>query len=378
MAERRRHGDRSAAADRREPVASGLSPIQWRGTSAALQEADDQFRAGLVRLPKGPPLDGPLYGPLLVVVARVLALLRVGLECLGRIGGFLVFLGLRGDIVEIDRLAIVQVVNRVDATVGPLFDRTFGLVFLLRGFLAAAESLWRRGRTEVGRAISAAARTAGTRTTEAAATAKTTAARPWSAEATSAWTRTAEAAPRPGTAETTTGGTRTGWTIFPRARFADRQVAAHERLRVEFVDDLLGNGALGELDERESARASRFAVHGHDDMGGLGDGREVGSEIRFRRAVREVPYEQTDSQLCLGETGRILSQGCGKHRIWGEHPPLEGFLERHAARDVLQNRDEAGAADLVEQPARRIRAFRIRDPGLIARQIIKAGGQPVE
>jgi hypothetical protein len=31
----------------------------------------------------------------------------------------------------------------------------------------------------------------------------------------------------------------------------------------------------------------------------------VTSEIRFGRAVGEVPYEETDSQLCLGETDRF-------------------------------------------------------------------------
>src|SRR5205823_14878252 len=72
-------------------------------------------------------------------------------------------------------------------------------------------------------------------------------------------------------------------------------VASLERLCVEFVDDLLGDRALGEFNECEPARTPCFAIDGHDDMRGLRDGRKVGSKIRFRRAVWEVPYEQTDS-----------------------------------------------------------------------------------
>jgi hypothetical protein len=253
----------------------------------------------LVRLPEGflkADLKVGLYDRTLLVVFARVVLGHVGVGILGRVcvGGVLCFLGLGGDIVEIDGLAIVQIINGIDSTVRPLLDRTLGLVFLLRGLLTAAQSLWRRGRSEVGRAIAAAARTA-----EAAATAATT-------KATAAWTRTPEAAATGArSAKATAAGTRasepsTRWTkarraIFSRARFAHRQVASLERLRVEFVDDLLGDRALGKFDECESARTSGFAIDRHDDMSGLRNGREVGSKIRFRRAVWEVPYEQTDS-----------------------------------------------------------------------------------
>ena len=56
---------------------------------------------------------------------------------------------------------------------------------------------------------------------------------------------------------------------------------------------------LRKLDERESARTTGLAIDRHGDVGGLCDGREVGAEIRFARAVREVPDEQTDCQGLL-------------------------------------------------------------------------------
>jgi hypothetical protein len=66
-----------------------------------------------------------------------------------------------------------------------------------------------------------------------------------------------------------------------------------------------GDAALRELDEREPARTSRFAIDRHHNVSGFGDRCEVTSEIRFGRAVGKVPYEETDSQLCLGETDRF-------------------------------------------------------------------------
>jgi len=198
----------------------------------------------------------------------------------------------------------IEIVNGIDSTVGSLLDGTARLVFLLRGFLSAAQPLWRCGRSEVGGTIAAAG-------SAHAAAAKPAAAKPaapgtGSAKPAAARTRPTEpAATGTGSAKATAAGTRASepssrWTkarraIFSRARFAHRQVAALEGLRVEFVDDLLGDRALGEFDECESARTSGFAIHRHDDVRGLRDGREVGSEIRFRRAVWEVPYEQTDS-----------------------------------------------------------------------------------
>jgi hypothetical protein len=76
-------------------------------------------------------------------------------------------------------------------------------------------------------------------------------------------------------------------------------------LRVEFVDDLFREGAVGELDECKSARPAGFAIDRHDNVRGLGDGREMGSEIRFGCAVGKVPYEETDSHCDFGEPDRF-------------------------------------------------------------------------
>jgi len=106
-------------------------------------------------------------------------------------------------------------------------------------------------------------------------------------------------------AVSTAGRPRTWRTILPRARFTDRKIAPHEGLRVELLDDFFGDAALRELDEREPARTSRLAIDRHHNVSGFSDRCEVTSEIRFGRAVRKVPYEETDSQLCLGETDRF-------------------------------------------------------------------------
>src|SRR5258705_13390057 len=94
----------------------------------------------------------------------------------GSVGGSSVGLGAGRDIVEFHRLAVIQIVNRIDSTVGPLLDRASRLVFLLRGFLGPAEALGRRRRAGVVRPSAAAAGAARARTAEAAATAKATAA----------------------------------------------------------------------------------------------------------------------------------------------------------------------------------------------------------
>src|SRR5690242_3824629 len=68
---------------------------------------------------------------------------------------------------------------------------------------------------------------------------------------------------------------------------------------------------------------------------------------------------------------RILSQACSKRRIRRERPALECVGERNAASEILEKRDHAGAADVVEQPARRAFAFRVRHARLIARESFK-------
>jgi hypothetical protein len=70
-------------------------------------------------------------------------------------------------------------------------------------------------------------------------------------------------------------------------------------LCVELPDDFGGKRRVGELDEREAARTSRLPIDRHDDVGRFRDGREVGSKISFRRAVRQVSDEQTDCQGSL-------------------------------------------------------------------------------
>jgi hypothetical protein len=80
-----------------------------------------------------------------------------------------------------------------------------------------------------------------------------------------------------------------------------------KRLRVETLDDFLGVGAVHELDEREPAGASGFPIDRHDDVGRLSDGREVGAEVRFRSAVREIADEQTDCQGFLVNSARALA-----------------------------------------------------------------------
>jgi hypothetical protein len=185
-------------------------------------------------------------------------------------------------------------------------------VFLLRALLAAAQPLGWRGRTEIRGAVAAAAGTARPRATEASAAAKAPAAakaaapRTWAAKPTTATrTRPAEAAARTRAAISAARWSRAWRTIFPCARFTDRKIAPHEGLRVELLDDFFGDAALSELDERKPARTSSFAIDRHHNVSRFGDRCEVSSEICFGRAVGEVPYEETDSQLCLGETDRF-------------------------------------------------------------------------
>ena len=87
-----------------------------------------------------------------------------------------------------------------------------------------------------------------------------------------------------------------GRPILARPRFADRQIASLEWLRVEFPDDLFGDRTVGELDEGKPSRSAGLAIDRHDHVGRFCDRREVSPEIRFRRAVRQVADEEPDSQ----------------------------------------------------------------------------------
>ena len=87
--------------------------------------------------------------------------------------------------------------------------------------------------------------------------------------------------------------------IFARARFADRERPAVEHLSVEALDRLFGVRAIEKLDERESARTTGFAIDRQHDLRRRRDRAEVGTQIRFGRAVREITNEQTDGQSTL-------------------------------------------------------------------------------
>jgi hypothetical protein len=210
------------------------------------------------------------------------------------------------DVVIVDRFgkirdialdAVFEIVNCVNPAAGLLFNRAAWFVLLLR-FLRTAQTLGWSGRAEVGGAIAstgsgraAVAATAGPRATETA----------WSStEAAATGTRTTEPArgTRPRTAEA--AGTWSAWrTILTRARFADRQAASLERLRVEALDDLFSFLAFDELDKREAAGAAGLTIDRHDDMGGLCDWRKVSTEVSLRGAVGQIPDEQTDCQVLL-------------------------------------------------------------------------------
>lgn len=170
---------------------------------------------------------------------------------------------------------------------------------LLLGRLLGSQAAWGGRGTEVRTAITSARtrRAAWSRPRSAESTA---AARTWAAEsaARAAGTGTREtAACRPG-AEAT-GTRRTRRAILARTRLAHRETPALEWLLIETLDDLLGLVALEELHEGEPSRAASLTIDRHDDMGWLGDRREVRPKIRFGGGVGKVPDEQTDCQSFL-------------------------------------------------------------------------------
>jgi hypothetical protein len=204
----------------------------------------------------------------------------------------------RGDIIEIHGTAVPEIVNVVDAAAGAFLDRAARAMFLLRALLGATEAAGRRGRTEVGRPIA-----------DAAARARLEASAPWPRppEASSGWATTSGPwSPEPATRRPEAAGARRTWsgetalarragrTIFAGARLAHRQITTHEGLRIEALDDFIGDAAFGELHEREASRPTGFPIDRHRHMGRLGNWREVCAEIRFRCAVRQVADEQTD------------------------------------------------------------------------------------
>mgnify|MGYP001582928252 CR=1 FL=1 len=87
--------------------------------------------------------------------------------------------------------------------------------------------------------------------------------------------------------------------IFARPSFTDREGTAVENLAVELLNRPLGVRTILEFHECEPTRTSRLAIDRQDDLRRRRNGAEVGSEIRFSRAVRKIADEQTDSQSTL-------------------------------------------------------------------------------
>jgi hypothetical protein len=208
----------------------------------------------------------------------------------------------RGDIIDVRRGIVLEVVDGIDPTARALLDRPSRLVILLRTLLVA-ETTGRRGWAEVRAAIAASWSGGAAGPTRAEATAAATwsratesptatAAKPtaatgsWSTKASARTRREASRAGRPRA-------------IFSCPCFADCQRTALERLRVELTDDFLSLFAVGELHECESAGTTSLAIDRHGNVRGLSDGREVGAEIRLTRTVGKVPDEQTDCQGLL-------------------------------------------------------------------------------
>ena len=158
------------------------------------------------------------------------------------------------------------------------------------------------------------------------------------------------AGPRSAKAAAGTGCESARRTIFARPRLAHGQAAALKRLRVELLDDLFGLAALEELHERKATRTSGLAIDRHDDMGGFGDGREVGAKVSFAGPVGKVPDEQTDSQgFLVSVAAQILSQNPDKPRLKGPsymscnvHGPHEGKVS-HDETSSIGGHGRAGA-----------------------------------
>jgi hypothetical protein len=68
---------------------------------------------------------------------------------------------------------------------------------------------------------------------------------------------------------------------------------------VKALNRLFGVRAIQKLHERETTRTTGFAIDRQHDLRWWCDFSEVGTEIRFGRAVREITNEQTDGQSTL-------------------------------------------------------------------------------
>src|SRR5690606_17855137 len=83
--------------------------------------------------------------------------------------------------------------------------------------------------------------------------------------------------------------------ILPRARLADGQRPALQRLTVEAADDLFGDGTVGELHEGEASRTTGLAIHGQRHLCRLADLTEVRPELCLIDAVIQVADEQPNA-----------------------------------------------------------------------------------
>ncbi len=207
--------------------------------------------------------------------------------------GFLILIvfdaliGFRRDVIEIDRLIVLEVVHGVDPAARPFFDRTARPMFLLSALFAAEPAGW-CWRTEVCGPIPAACPWRRSRE------------RPRARAESSGPGRTADtrAATWRTRRESTHAG-RPGRPILAGTGLADRECPPLKRLGVELLDDGFGDRAIGEFHERETAWPAGFPVDRHHNVGRFCHGGEMCAEVRFICAVREVPDEQTDCQNFL-------------------------------------------------------------------------------
>jgi hypothetical protein len=184
------------------------------------------------------------------------------------VGGILVVFGAGRDVVDFEIvlwLVPPVFIVLVEAAHGTLFDRA------LR---TAIRILPRRFSFVLGRSIRAEIPVAHGRRRAAAATfgARCPAAGPWCEAAAAAGSRArARAVP--------TRSWSASWTLLTRTSFADGKRASLERLLIETTDRRFRNRAVCIIDEREAARAPRFAIDWENDLTGFTDARQVLSQL---------------------------------------------------------------------------------------------------
>ena len=133
-----------------------------------------------------------------------------------------------------------------------------------------------------------------------------------------------------------------------------------------------------QFDERESARTTGLAIDRHGNVGGLGDGREVGAEVRLARTVGEVPDEQTDCQGLLVKSpliaagldsiskthGKVKGQGQGA-KVPGKDLGLESRSRNKS--DTSMDREQARPSQADTRAARPMTVLGALSPWRAAR-----------